>query len=378
MGPGADMQSNEKLKEILSFLDQDPSNCSLLMDAATQAFGANDFDLTDQLIQRYADLKPLPANLVNLQGLIAISQKRYDDAARIMAGLRAAGIDDPALRFNLAWAWAMEGHWEKAADLLDDESMATSSLGPVLKIQMLHHLGKLDEALACGEALCERYPQDQALMGALASVATDAERSELALGYAKRAGDNAEGLAALGILALNNQDTPGSLEVFDEALQKDPNNARALVGKGLGLLSSGDMAGGITALDRGAQLFRTHIGSWVAAGWAHFTVGDYPAARARFENAMALDPNFSETHGGIAVINIVEGKWEDAARECDIALRLDRDCFGAALAKSLLLQHRGHPQMAQKIIDTAMSSPVGPNGETLKKMLTSFGGGLRR
>jgi len=378
MSPTAQPKPKARLEQILSFLDQDPSNGALLADAASSAFDAGDFDLADELIQRHAKLEPLPAGLINLRGLIAIAQKRYDDAAEILTGLHTQGIEYPGLRFNIAWARAMTGAWQQAVDMLDDKSVAVSPRGPSLKIQMLHHLGKLEEALDCGQLLSERFPEDRALMGVLASVAIDAEKPDLALDYARRAGDNPEGQAALGILTLGEQDVSASLAMFEGALRKDPDNARALVGKGLGLLSSGDAAGGIAALDRGAELFRTHIGSWVAAGWAHFTARDYPAARARFEQAMALDPNFSETHGGIAVLDAVEGKWDDAARECEIALRLDRNCFGAALAKSLLMQHRGHPQMAQKVLDLAMSAPVGPKGETLTQMLTVFGGGLRR
>jgi tetratricopeptide (TPR) repeat protein len=330
-----------------------------------------DPDLSGQLIERYAGVAALPANLVNLQGLIALAQQRYQDAADILAGLRARGTDDPGLRFNLAWARAMTGSWQQALDLLDDQSIAVAPQGPSLKIQMLHHLEKLKDALACGEILAERYPDNEPLMAALANVAIDAEKPDLALVYAKRAGT--EGQAALGILALGEQNVVASLPLFEEALRADPRNARALVGKGLSLLSSGDAPGGTAALDRGAELFRTHIGSWVAAGWAYFITRDYAAARERFERAMALDPNFAETHGGIAVLNVMDQRWDDAARESDIALRLDKNCFGAALAKSLLLEHRGHPKMAEKVLHIAMSTPVGPQGQTLVQMLAGFG-----
>lgn len=368
------MQQSTTLERILGFLDQDPANTALLTDAASLAFDTGKFELARQLIEKHAELKPLPANLVNLQGVIAISQEQYKEAIEILGGLRTQGVDAPGLRFNLAWAHAMTGSWQESLDMLDDESVAASAGGPLLKIQMLHHLGRLDDALACGQSLADRYPRDKALMGALSSVAIDAEKTDLALEYAERAGDNPEGQAALGILAMNEQNVLGSLSLFEGALQKDPRNARALVGKGLGLLSSGDTQGGTEALDRGAELFRTHIGSWVAAGWAHFIARDYPAARARFEKAMAIDPNFAETHGGVAVLDAMEGKWGEAKRECETALRLDKNCFGAALAKSLLLQHRGHPQMAEKVINIAMSTPVGPQGQTLAQMLAGFGG----
>jgi tetratricopeptide (TPR) repeat protein len=371
MQSNAQMQQGSKLDCMLGFLSQDPTNTTLLADAASVAFDAGDPDLSGQLIERYAGVAALPANLVNLQGLIALAQQRYQDAADILAGLRARGTDDPGLRFNLAWARAMTGSWQQALDLLDDQSIAVAPQGPSLKIQMLHHLEKLEDALACGEILAERYPDNEPLMAALANVAIDAEKPDLALVYAKRAGT--EGQAALGILALGEQNVVASLPLFEEALRADPRNARALVGKGLSLLSSGDAAGGTAALDRGAELFRTHIGSWVAAGWAYFITRDYAAARERFERAMALDPNFAETHGGIAVLNVMDQRWDDAARESDIALRLDKNCFGAALAKSLLLEHRGHPKMAEKVLHIAMSTPVGPQGQTLVQMLAGFG-----
>lgn len=373
------MQGNIKIRPtstltpLLEFLEQDPTNTTLLAGAAAQAFEAGEFDLTSELIGRHGELKPLPLGLQNLQGLVAIKKKKYDDAIDVLSELRGTEAESPALRFNLAWAHAMKGEWPQALELLDDDSLATSPHAPALKIQMLHHLTRLEDALACGQALSKRFPDNQALMGTLASVAIDAEKPDLALQYAKRAGDNAEGPAAHGILSLGEQDISGSLAAFETALRKDPANPRALVGKGLSLLVSGDMDEGAVALDRGAERFRTHIGSWVAAGWAHFIMQDYPTARLRFEKALALDPNFSETHGGLAVLNIVDGKWDQAARECEIALRLDKNCFGAALAKSLLLQHRGHPQIARKVLDVAMSTPVGPKGQTLAQMLAGLG-----
>jgi hypothetical protein len=93
---------------------------------------------------------------------------------------------------------------------------------------------------------------------------------------------------------------------------------------------------------------------------------------------MAADPNFAETHGGLAVLDVVEGHVDEARRHTEIALRLDRKSFGAALAKSMILERGGHAQMAQKIRDIALSQPVGPNGETIAEALVSFGSRLRK
>ena len=175
-----------KLGSVLALLELDPVNVNLLANAALQAFDAGDLDLTSELIGRHADLKALPAGLENLRGLIAITQRKYSDAVDILSGLRLSGADSPALRFNLAWAHAMDGSWLKALELLDEDSVAVSPHAPALKIQMLHHLARLDDALACGQDLSKRFPDNQALMGAMASLAIDAEKPDLAEEYAKR------------------------------------------------------------------------------------------------------------------------------------------------------------------------------------------------
>ena len=365
-----------RLERLLRFLEQDPANLSLLGDAARAAYEAGDPGLAAKLLERHTSAAPLPGALVNLQGLIAIGQNRFGDAAEIFERLRALEGDNSALRFNLAWCRALLNDYQGALDLLDEETLAASSRAPALKIEMMHHLEKYEEGLTCGEQLAARFPGNQALMGALATLAMDAERIDLARKYAAQAGENPEGQAALGMLTLGDHDAKHSLELFEQALARQPGNARAWVGKGLSLLVSGDVAGATQAIDKGAELFQDHLGSWVASGWAHFVAGDYAKARASFERALAADPNFAEIHGGLAVLDIIDGKIDEAKRRTDIALRLDKKCFGAALAKSMLLQRSGHEQMAQKIRDIALSQPVGPNGETIAQALVGFSSGL--
>jgi tetratricopeptide (TPR) repeat protein len=362
-----------RLDQLLRFLDRDPGNLALIADAATAAYDAQALDTAAELVARYAAKAPVPATLANLHGLTALAQQRFADAAAVFCELRDAGHDDPRLRFNLAWAYAMVGRHAEALTLLDDATVAASSRAPALKIQMMHHLGHFDGALACGESLAQRHPDNAALMGALATLAIDAEQPDLARSYAERAGDIPEGLAALGVLTLGANDLAGSMTMFEAALRKEPNNARALMGKGLALLVSGNQRDAIAAIDRGAELFEDHLGSWIASGWAHFTAGDRAGARKSFERALAIDPNFAETHGGLAVLDIADGRQDEAHKRVDIALRLDRNCFGAALAKSMLLEKSGDTGGAQRVRDLALGAPVGEGGQTIAQALVKFG-----
>ncbi len=362
-----------RLASLLGFLSSDPRNTRILSDAASAAVDAQEFELADELLERLTRENAMTPALLNLKGIAAIGRGRNQDANAIFARLLAEGSSDPALRFNLAWTNALLGDYHGAFELLDDATVAASARGPALKVQVMHHLGLLEEALAQADRMLERHPRDQDMIGALASLAIDAERPDLALRFAALAPESHESQAAIGILKLGSFDNAGAAAAFDRAIEKQPRNARAWMGKGLALQSRGELAAGSEAIDKGAELFDRHVGSWIAAGWARFAVGDFPGARQRFERALALDANFAESHGGLAVIDLIEGDLENAKRRTAVALRLDRNCFGAALAASLMLQQRGDWRAAAAIRTKALNAPVGPDGLTLAQAMIGFG-----
>jgi tetratricopeptide (TPR) repeat protein len=366
-----------RLERLIGFLDHDSGNLILLADTAAAAFADNDLDLAAELIERCRAIEPLIPSLENLDGMVALARGDFAKAAKQFDHLLEQDPDSPPLRFNLAWAHAMTGAYEDAFNLLNDATIDASPRGPALKIQMMHHLERFDEALKCGKELAQRYPDDKLLMGTLSTMAMDADRADEALAYAECAGDNPEGLATLGMLTLDKEDFATSSAIFERAIELQPTNARAWVGKGLSMLASGQTKEAVEALDHGATLFDDHLGSWIAAGWAHVVGGNYESARSRFEHTLALDDTFAESHGALAVLDLFEGRVEDARRRCDIALRLDKKSLGGALAKVLILQQDGDPEKAARVRDLALSMPIGPNGKTIAQMLVKFGSGAR-
>jgi len=362
-----------RLVRLLNYVASDPDNHALLADAAAAAYAERDYASVDSLLDRYRAPSPLPSDLENIKGLSALARGDFQAAAASFDAVRAAVGDTPASRLNLAWAKSGLRAYEDALALLDDEALDQSPEAPMLKIHVLHHLGRYEEALACGSQLAARFPQNELLMGALATLAMDAGDVDLAVSYAQRAGNSAEGRTTLGLLALADHRTDQAQALFDAAITEQPANPRAWMGKGLSLLATGSTSDAVAAIDQAASLFENHIGSWIAAGWAHFVAGDLAGARAHFDRAMAIDPNFSECHGALAVLAIVDGKLDEADRETEVALRLDRNCFGGALAKSLLLDRAGHARAAQKVREIAMTTPIGPGGRTIAQELAALG-----
>jgi Flp pilus assembly protein TadD len=362
-----------RLQRLSGYLERDPENPGLLADAASAAFAEKEFGRAEELLDRLERLAPpLPPELLNLRGLAAIHERRFDDAVVAFGALRTAGQGDPAIAFNLAWSHAMLNQFESALDLLDDEVVAVSPRAPALKIQMLQHLDRYDEALAVGEALAERFPDNGPLMGALATLAMDAGKADLARDYAARAGDDPEALAARGVLALETEDLAGAEAMLDQSIAARANNPRAWVGKGLARLAAGDAAAGAAAIDHGAEQFGDHIGSWIASGWAHFVAGNLDQARTSFDRALAIDPNFGETHGALAVLDLLGGDAVSARRRTDTALRLDRTAFGGILAKTMLLDAAGDAQAAQALRERALNTPIGSDGRTIAQALAGM------
>ncbi|MBX9645216.1 MAG: tetratricopeptide repeat protein, partial [Novosphingobium sp.] len=135
-------------------------------------------------------------------------------------------------------------------------------------------------------------------------------------------------------------------------------------------LAGQDAAAAALDLDRGAQQFGDQIGSWIAAGWAHYLAGEVDAAAQRFERALAIDHNFAESHGSLAVIDAARGDNESARRRMQTALRLDRQCFSAVMAKVML--DAASPEEAKALFDQAFNTPLNAQGMTIASYMVGM------
>lgn len=351
-----------RLARLLEYLKADPDNPNLLADAAQAAIDAGDLDGATQLDEHLLAIVPDSFAGRYLGSVIAMRRSDFGTAANALERLIGES-NQPSIRFNLAWSKAMLGGKGAALELLDDRTTAEIAGAAMLKLQLLHEAGALDEAMESGRAALERHPDDAGLLAAMATLALDLEDAELARNCALRAGDHPEALAASGMLDLQDGLIETAHTMFERSLATRAHNPRAWIGRGLAGLLRQDNAQAAMDLDRGAQQFGSHIGSWIAAGWGHFIAGDPAAAEERFARALAIDPTFAESHGSLAVVDVTLGRTQEGRRKVAVALRLDRECFSAALAQVLLSS--GDPAKAQEIIQRAMSTPLNDDGMTI-------------
>jgi tetratricopeptide (TPR) repeat protein len=358
---------------LADLLAQDLHNLPLLIDAAEAAFEETRFDMAQELLDRYAHLAPLPPQARHLAGLLAMRRLDWTCATELYSDLLASGSDVPPVRFNLAWSLAMNGRFDEALNALDEATSAALPQAAQLEVQIRHERGDLGGAVERVRELLALHPDHRGLNAAASTLAIDVEDTEFALLTARHAGDHPEALITLGTLALGEQDAQQAAQLFDAALARAPEAPRAWIGRGLTRLLGDEPTSAADDLDRGAELFGTHLGSWIAAGWAHVIAGDRDTARARFERALSLDDTFSEAQGSLAVIDLLDGQADQAKRRTEIALRLDRESFSAALAAMLLSSSEGDAERAERIFETALHTPLGESGGTMAQWLARLG-----
>lgn len=354
---------------LLRLLERDPKNLPLLADAADAALAERRPELTRQFLDRYAQIEQLPPSLQNQAGLAAMALGDFYAAKHAFSPLQQQNPHDAALRFNLAWSCAMLREFERALVLLDEATVEVLPQAAALQVQLLHDSERHDEAFELAKRYIALHPTHRGLAAATSVLAMDMEDVDLARECATRGGDHPDALTTLGVLALGDERQAEAESLFDRALARQQRTPRAWVGKGLAALSSGNSAAAAEDIECGAQMFGDHVGSWIAAGWAHLLKGDREAARRCFHLALNLDHNFSESHGSLAVVAAMEGHWDDSRRLAATAVRLDRESFSGALANALILQSRSKPDAARQIIERALNTPIDSSGKTIAQAL---------
>ncbi|KAF0177040.1 MAG: tetratricopeptide repeat protein [Hyphomonadaceae bacterium] len=363
----------DRFNVLLGYLRADPDNAALLADAAMAGAVAGAAETACDLFARLGRARSLTAVEQGAFGRALMTCNRMTDAAAALDAARAAHPDDPALRFNHAWAMASCGRQEAALTLLDDATTAALPQAATLKVQLLHAQGAFEEAMDAAKAFAREFKHPD-LDAAMSVLALDLEDVALAEASARAAGDHPDALTSLAMLSLRAGRNVEADTLFARALADGgERRPRAWIGSGLSAMSQGAFDRAATELTHGARQFGDHLGSWIAAAWAQILRRDLAAAKTCLDEAMAHDRNFAEIHGTLAVIAALENRTPEAEAAAATASRLDPESFSAAFARMLLLQTRGKPDQAQALFERAIATPINADGETIAKALVRVG-----
>ena len=362
-------QPAEQLKTLTEFLQSDPENPALLADVAQAALAADECALALEMLNRLDAVEPLTGEMANLAGIAAMRGGDQEAAQGWFATAQKDQPDDQGLIFNQAWSHALSGDFEASAELLTESMTDTLPQAAMLDMQIAHELGQFEDAEEKMDAYIAKHPDYPPLQAAASVLAMDVDRPDLARETALKAGSHPDALTTLGTLDLGEQKIDEAEAQFEQALATGHKNPRAEIGRGLVALARQNYAEAAKGIDKGAAEFGDHLGSWIGAGWAHLLAGDAESARDRFQKALDTDDTFSEAHGSMAVMDILGGDLEEGKRKAEVALRLDRSSFSAALASILIANSNDDSELAGRILQRALSTSVLPGGETLEQAI---------
>lgn len=346
----------DRVDQLRNFLREDPENLPLALDYVDALIASARVDEA----QTFLDEVPLawlvePTVLFRI-GRCALARADYVAAVEPLRSMLALGHDHVAVRHDLAYALLGGGDVDEAEAVLAPlvpQAIVEADVG-LLHARILQRRFAYDHAALILQAIVAEHPGCAAAWGLLAMIEVDraaaAEGREAARQALALDPFQADALAALGTLSLEAHDAAASYDAFARVLSQQPANGRALAGAGEALLLGGDVEGARPLLDKASAAMPGHLGTWHARAWAALLGGDVDAAAACFEAALAVDRNFGESHGGMALVHVLRGELDQGRQDVRVALRLDPAGRNARYAQSLLWRNEGREREAESMV----------------------------
>ncbi|WP_273047431.1 hypothetical protein [Pseudoalteromonas sp.] len=167
---------------------------------------------------------------------------------------------------------------------------------------------------------------------------------------------NIDAILALASYFVITQELSAAEEAISHCLQLNPTLGRAWSLQGQLNLYRGDIASALQSFSSATTYMPDHIGTWHLFAWTQLFSNELGQAEAAFSKAVNLNPSFSESHGGLAIVEIQKENVDGAKKLIKLALRLDSGCFTARYAQSLLLEREGSLDEASQLVESILQS----------------------
>jgi tetratricopeptide (TPR) repeat protein len=287
-----------------------------------------------------------------------ISLRAYGQALELLLGHFSDGHDE-VVEEGILICLLMLGRYQELVQRSEHAARQSPPRGYALRayLQACHHSGGLEEAIHLAEEHLQSATFPRELFGVLSLIYFDAGQSVEARACARAMGDtqSLEASIVLASLSLLDGAVDEARGVVASAVELWSDQPRLYSVLGQIKLVEGNFVGAEGDLRRAVLGMPAHIGSWHALAWSQILGGRLDDARASFDRALALDPNFSETHGGIAVVAALSGDRVTASAEATKARRLDAGSFAVQYAELVLSKRHTDPSIMRRAIKRAMS-----------------------
>jgi len=354
------------LQRLSAFLAQDPGNTELACEVFDLHFTAGSFSDARNVLDALPEEAKHHVGVRFRHARLALVVGDYAQAERTLTELAASGHARPAIAHDIAFAQLCQRDLD-AAHASIETALDRHGETPALRIlQARVALMRKDyEGAQAALTHALRLDPHEATAHGLRALAwldagDDAQAAHAADTCLAQHPDQHEALLAAGTTALWRGEAERSATHYARALERFPNSGRALSGMAQCRMLAGDLEGARALLERAVVAMPDHIGTWHALGWIQLLAGDLDLAEKSYTEALALDRNFSESHGGLAVVALLDERYVEGEECMKRALRLDPNGVSGRYARSLWLQHTGEHQAADAVFAELMRAGAMP------------------
>lgn len=356
------------------YLKTDPENDTLLMDAFAVALGLSEWDCAADYLRRGQSLQSQPLQWALRSTELSLAQKQWAKARAELLSLADLPNVPPGfgltVAHNLGLVAIVEGDFARCVSHLASYLEAGMEASPVpsaatqqLWLRALHRTGELGRAcqwalkVEATHGLSPQVASVASLIALDASEIASAQRwSTLALQQLTDQDRPLEALVTKASLALAVNNAADGQKFVLAALKISPSDGRAWSVQAFVQLLTGQFVLARQSFANALATMPQHIGTWHGQGWTEIQLGDLDAALVSFETALALDRNFAESHGGLAVVFALQGNTLQANEQIELAERLDRSNVTGRYARSILSGEAKDAEAMQRLAQRLLSA----------------------
>lgn len=401
--------ARERLARLESYLQGDPDNSLLRIDAFETALRCGQWS-NAQLHLRHGQTLPTEALSWALkEGDFWLAQGRYDQARAVLSPLQAlpqapdgfAGV----VLHNLAYIDFHQGQYSACVDQLTPylESMVVARQplqtdhpvgGPMapadralqcLWLRALHRVSDLERACHWTQQAEQQQYLDEQAAGIASLIAIDQSDFKRARHWVQRCLQTFSGVpmsesapieayVTQASLALAEQHSQSAIEWADRALQLNPQDGRAWSARAFALLLAGQMELALRDFATALRGMPEHIGTWHGQAWTQLLLRDLDAAQASFFTSLALDRNFAESHGGLAVVLAFKKQTYEAQQHIARALGLDKRNLSGRYAQAILDGEVADGVALRRLAQRLLAGRSAPLGGDMANLLAKSAG----
>lgn len=372
-----------RIVRLRGFLAVDPSNADLACELADALFAQGAYSEGKIVLEDLRSQSGVSTGVRFRIARAALVLGDYVQAEATYRELIGAGQESAAVWHDLAFSQLCQ---RRANDAWESLQAAESRFGKetalsVLKARVAMMQGDFPLAIECTQDALSSDPQHASALGVHALALFDSGAFDA--GHATTAQclrqhpDQHEALLVAGTQALWHQDVRTSLAIFERALAQYPSSGRALSGYGQGLMLCNRLPEAQAALEHAVMVMPDHVGTWHALAWTQLLQGLRDAAERSYRQAYALDRNFGDTHGGLALIAALRGDMDSAEEGVKRALRLDPNAVTARYAQTLVLEARGDAGGAEVLMADLLQAQPSTAGTPVREFAARLKATLR-